>query len=38
MEHWETMKLHGWTDIAEVDIMDATICWNVSNPEMGYSP
>ena len=20
--HWETMKLHGWTDIAEVDIMD----------------
>ncbi len=22
-EHWETMKLHGWTDIAEVDIMDA---------------
>lgn len=21
-EHWETMKLHGWTDIAEVDIMD----------------
>lgn len=22
-EHWETMKLHGWTDIAKVDIMDA---------------
>lgn len=22
-EHWNTMKLHGWTDIAEVDIMDA---------------
>lgn len=22
MEHWETMKLHGWTDIADVDIMD----------------
>lgn len=21
-EHWETMKLHGWTDIATVDIMD----------------
>ena len=21
-EHWDTMKLHGWTDIAEVDIMD----------------
>ncbi|MCM1283430.1 MAG: DUF362 domain-containing protein [Muribaculaceae bacterium] len=21
-DHWETMKLHGWTDIAEVDIMD----------------
>lgn len=21
-EHWETMKLHGWCDIAEVDIMD----------------
>ncbi len=21
--HWETMKLHGWTDIAPVDIMDA---------------
>ena len=21
-EHWETMKLHGWTDIANVDIMD----------------
>ena len=21
-EHWETMKLHGWTDIADVDIMD----------------
>lgn len=21
-EHWETMKLHGWTDIAEVDILD----------------
>ena len=20
--HWETMKLHGWIDIAEVDIMD----------------
>lgn len=20
--HWETMKLHGWTDIADVDIMD----------------
>lgn len=37
-EHWETMKLHGWTDIAEVDIMDATICWNVSNPEMVFSP
>ncbi len=22
-EHWATMKLHGWTDIAVVDIMDA---------------
>ncbi len=22
--HWETMKLHGWSDIAEVDIMDET--------------
>lgn len=22
-EHWETMKFHGWTDIAEVDILDA---------------
>lgn len=21
-EHWETMKLHGWTNIAEVDILD----------------
>ncbi len=21
-EHWETMKLHGWTGIAEVDILD----------------
>lgn len=21
--HWETMKLHGWTDIADVDILDA---------------
>ena len=21
-EHWETMKLHGWTDIAKVDILD----------------
>lgn len=21
-DHWETMKLHGWTDIAAVDIMD----------------
>ena len=21
--HWETMKLHGWTGIAEVDILDA---------------
>lgn len=21
-DHWETMKLHGWTDIADVDIMD----------------
>ncbi|MDE7424837.1 MAG: DUF362 domain-containing protein [Lachnospiraceae bacterium] len=21
-KHWETMKLHGWTDIATVDIMD----------------
>lgn len=21
-EHWETMKLHGWTDIAPVDILD----------------
>jgi len=20
--HWETMKLHGWTDIAPVDILD----------------
>ena len=20
--HWETMKLHGWTDVANVDIMD----------------
>lgn len=23
-EHWETMKLHGWTEIAEVDILDET--------------
>lgn len=22
-EHWETMKLHGWTNVADVDIMDA---------------
>ena len=22
-EHWNTMKLHGWTEIAPVDIMDA---------------
>ena len=22
-EHWETMKIHGWTDIADVDILDA---------------
>ena len=22
-EHWNTMKLHGWTEIASVDIMDA---------------
>jgi uncharacterized Fe-S center protein len=22
-DHWETMKLHGWTDVAPVDIMDA---------------
>lgn len=22
--HWETMKLHGWSDIADVDIMDET--------------
>lgn len=21
-EHWQTMKLHGWTEIAKVDIMD----------------
>jgi len=21
-DHWETMKLHGWSDIADVDIMD----------------
>jgi hypothetical protein len=21
-EHWETMKLHGWTEVADVDIMD----------------
>ncbi|MGN0167362.1 MAG: DUF362 domain-containing protein [Acetatifactor sp.] len=21
-DHWETMKLHGWTEIAEVDILD----------------
>ena len=21
-DHWETMKFHGWTDIAQVDIMD----------------
>lgn len=21
-EHWETMKLHGWTAVADVDIMD----------------
>lgn len=21
-EHWQTMKLHGWTDICDVDIMD----------------
>ncbi len=21
-EHWETMKLHGWCDVAKVDIMD----------------
>lgn len=21
-DHWETMKLHGWTDVADVDIMD----------------
>lgn len=22
-EHWETMKLHGWTNVADVDILDA---------------
>lgn len=21
-EHWDTMKLHGWTDVAKVDILD----------------
>jgi hypothetical protein len=21
-DHWETMKLHGWTEVADVDIMD----------------
>ena len=21
-EHWETMKLHGWTEIADVDILE----------------
>lgn len=23
-KHWETMRAHGWTDIAEVDILDET--------------
>lgn len=31
--HWETMKLHGWTDIAEVDIMDAEGEMELSVPE-----
>ncbi len=28
-EHWETMKLHGWTEIAPVDIMDAEGEWEL---------
>lgn len=28
-EHWNTMKLHGWTEIAPVDIMDADGEWEL---------
>ena len=31
--HWETMKLHGWTGIAEVDILDAEGEIELSLPE-----
>ncbi len=31
--HWETMKLHGWADIAEVDILDAEGETELSVPE-----
>ena len=31
--HWETMKLHGWTDIAEVDILDEDGELELSVPE-----
>lgn len=32
-EHWETMKLHGWTEIAEVDILDEEGEMELSVPE-----
>ncbi len=31
--HWETMKLHGWTDIAKVDILDEEGELELSMPE-----
>lgn len=31
--HWETMKLHGWTDIADVDIMDENGEMELTVPE-----
>ena len=31
--HWETMKLHGWTDIAPVDIMDESGDMELPVPE-----
>lgn len=32
-DHWETMKLHGWTDIATVDILDEEGDMPLSIPE-----
>jgi hypothetical protein len=31
--HWETMKLHGWTEVAKVDIMDETGEMELAVPE-----